>query len=143
MSDYSDEEECYFHSKFFEALQSFNDEEMKPALEILHAILCSTDILDWNDKMELVVDKRTVRGTHIVDLVQYLLYPESMELSKPRGLEEFVKGLLKIGLESDWIENEAISKQLDDIVSSEESDEDMESEEENDDEDQEEEKDLR
>ena len=132
MSDCS-EEECYFHSKFFDAVQNFNDEEMKPALEILHAILCSTDILDWNDKMELIVDRRTVRGSNIIDLIQYLLYPESTNISNPQGLNEFVKGLVRIGLESDLVRNETIAKQLDEVDSDEESDDEEESEEDADD----------
>ena len=132
MSDCS-EEECYFHSKFFDAVQNFNDEEMKPALEILHAILCSTDILDWNDKMELVVDRRTVRGSNIIDLIQYLLYLESTDISNPQGLNEFVKGLVRIGLESDLVRNETIANQLDEVDSEEESDVEEECEEDADD----------
>ena len=118
--------------------------------EVLQAISCSRQLLSWNNQLQLVIDNRSVPRTNIVDLVQYILYPESKDTSQPRGFEVFLDALKEIGLESQWVRNETVINALDnnennwdttdeeddtsESDSSEKSDDDDENEDENDEE---------
>ena len=81
--------------------------------EVLQAISCSRQLLSWNNQLQLVIDNRSVPRTNIVDLVQYILYPESKDTSQPRGFEVFLDALKEIGLESQWVRNETVINALD------------------------------
>ena len=81
--------------------------------EVLHAISCSRQILSWNNQLQLVIHNRSVPRTNIVELVQYILYPESKDTSQPRGFEIFLEALKEIGLESQWVRNETVINALD------------------------------
>ena len=81
--------------------------------EVLHAISCGRHLLSWNDKLQLVINNRPVPRTNIVDLVQYILYPESEDAEPPRGFDTFLEGLKEIGLESQWVRNETVINALD------------------------------
>ena len=81
--------------------------------EVLHAISCSRQLLSWNNQLQLVVHNRSVPRTNIVELVQYILYPESKDTSQPRGFDVFLEALKEIGLESQWVRNETVINALD------------------------------
>ena len=81
--------------------------------EVLQAISCSRQLLSWNNQLQLVIDNRSVPRTNIVELVQYILYPESKDTSQPRGFEVFLDALKEIGLESQWVRNETVINALD------------------------------
>ena len=81
--------------------------------EVLHAISCSRQLLSWNNQLQLVIHNRSVPRTNIVELVQYILYPESKDTSQPRGFEMFLDALKEIGLESQWVRNETVINALD------------------------------
>ena len=81
--------------------------------EVLHAISCSRQILSWNNQLQLVIHNRSVPRTNIVELVQYILYPESKDTSQPRGFDVFLEALKEIGLESQWVRNETVINALD------------------------------
>ena len=132
MSECSDDDD-FPRGKIFGALICFGEDERKNATQILHAILCNTDILNWKENtLEIIVNSRPMRNTNIVDLIQYILSSEDEGVPKPFGLEEFVEALKRTGLESEWVKNEAIADELDTVDSDEEtkSEEETESEEE-------------
>ena len=81
--------------------------------EVLHAISCSRQLLSWNNQLQLVIHNRSVPRTNIVELVQYILYPESKDTSQPRGFDVFLEALKEIGLESQWVRNETVINALD------------------------------
>ena len=79
----------------------------------MHAMSCGRHLLSWNEKLQLVINNRPAPRTNIVDLVQYILYPESEDAKPPRGFDTFLEGLKKIGLESQWLCNETVINALD------------------------------
>ena len=81
--------------------------------EVLQAISCGRQIVSWDDKLKLVINNRPVPRTNIVELVQYVLYPESKETKEPRGFDSFLEALKEIGLESQWVRNESVIHALD------------------------------
>ena len=81
--------------------------------EVLHAIACGQQLLSWNDKLQLVIDNRSVPNTNIIDLIQYILYPETDDTSQPPGFDAFLEALKEIGLESQWVRNETVINALD------------------------------
>ena len=129
----ADDEVCDGDMKIFAALEKFEEREQNIAEEILHSIICSSDHLDWKeDSMEIKIDGRVVRGSNIIDLVQYLLYPEDANIAEPSALFEFVKALKMIGLEPDWVCNEKVAAELEEYESDSSSEEES-TEEENED----------
>ena len=85
--------------------------------EVLHAISCGKQLVGWNDKLELTIKQRPIPNTNIVNLIQYILYPETDDedmVKPPRGFNSFIEALKSIGLESQWVRNDYVIKQLDD-----------------------------
>ena len=69
------------------------------AEELIHCILTSTDILTWNLQGEIVYKGQNIRGTNIVDLLQYTVLRYNTEIPEPTGLNIFLKGLANWKLE--------------------------------------------
>ena len=67
--------------------------------EVINAMECSQQILSWNEKLELYKDYKTVPGTNIVQLLEYILYPQDEDSLAPTGFNEILDGLKKIELE--------------------------------------------
>ena len=83
--------------------------------EVLQTIACGKKLLSWNDKLQLVIDDRPIPNTNIVDLVQYILYPEREDgTNPPHGLDSFVEELKRVGLEPQWVRNESVIDALND-----------------------------
>ena len=62
-----------------------------------------------------MINNRAIPNTNIVELVEYILYPEGdEETDPPNGFEKFIEELKRIGLESQWVHNESVIKALDD-----------------------------
>ena len=57
--------------------------------EVLHAISCGTKLVDWDRRYRLLINKRVVPDTNIVELVRYALYPSEHDENEPRGLNGF------------------------------------------------------
>jgi hypothetical protein len=64
--------------------------DKKSAEELLHCILTSTDILTWNLQGETVYKAQYIRGTNIVDILQYTVLPYNTEIPEPAGLNIFL-----------------------------------------------------
>ena len=82
------------------------------AEEILHSILTSTDILTWNLRGEIVYKGQNIRGTNVVDLLQYSLLPYNPEIPEPAGLNLFVKSLTALEIDKSLIVNARILTML-------------------------------
>ena len=75
------------------------------AEEILHSILTSTRILTWNGKGEIVYRVHNIRGTDIVDLLNYCVTPYHPDIPEPTGLSIFIKGLAELEIDKSLIVN--------------------------------------
>ena len=113
-------------SKFYEVLSELPPPLREVASEILDAILTSGDIVNWNRKLQLVVNDRTYPNTNIVDLIAHVLYPHDELVEEPKGFKLFIQALKDIKLESEWVENELVKDILDDANSSDSEDDDTE-----------------
>ena len=81
----------------------FDDEH--DAEEILHSILTSSRILTWNGKGEIVYRGHNIRGTDIVDLLQYCVVPYHPDIPEPTGLSIFIKVLAELEIDKSLIVN--------------------------------------
>jgi len=93
--------------------------------EVLEAIACGGEVIDWNDRLELVYWGKPIKKTNFPDLLEYILYPEVEGQQHTYGFKKFMKGLKKIKLESQWIRNASVIENLDQHDSKWESDESM------------------
>jgi hypothetical protein len=82
------------HWRVEDILGHLNDNvDKNNAEELLHCILPTTDILTWNLQGEIVYKRQNIRGTNIVDLLQYTILPYNTEIPEPAGLNIFLKVL--------------------------------------------------
>ena len=94
------------HWRVEDILGHLNDNvDKNNAEELLHCILTSTDILTWNLQGEIVYKGQNIRGTNIVDLLQYTVLPYNTEIPEPVGLNIFLKGLAKLEIDKSLIVN--------------------------------------
>ena len=89
--------------------------------EVLHAMACGKDIIYWNENLQLVVEGSVVRGSNIIELLTFILYPEEYDEENPdenipEGFVDFLYGLRKIELESQWVRNARVIYALDNNV---------------------------
>ena len=75
----------------------------KKAKTIFDMIQNSKGILDYNDQGELLLDGHVIRGSHISDLVYDILFGKSG--FEPRGLEQFLGGLVRLNVPERLIAN--------------------------------------
>ena len=117
MSEFEDDLDYRQVPKSRDLLQRLPKEVRGIGEEVIHAISCGRKLVGWNDKLELVIKQRPIPNTNIVNLIQYILYPEEDDedmVKPPRGFASFVEALKSIGLESQWVRNDYVIKQLDD-----------------------------
>ncbi len=65
------------------------------AEEILYSTLTSTDILIWNARGEIMYRGQNMRGTNIIDLIQYVVLLFHHVIPEPEGLG--ISQLIEIG----------------------------------------------
>ena len=101
-----DSKTCPRHWRVEDILGHLNDNvDKNNAEELLHCILTSTDILTSNLQGEIVYKGQNIRGTNIVDLLQYTVLPYNTEIPEPAGLNIFLKGLAKLEIDKSLIVN--------------------------------------
>jgi hypothetical protein len=94
------------HWRVEDILGHLNDNvDKNNAEELLHCILAFTDILTWNLQGEIVYKGQNIRGTNIVDLLQYTVLPYKTEIPEPAGLNIFLKGLATLEIDKSLIVN--------------------------------------
>ena len=101
------------HWRVVDILGHLNDNvDKNNAEELLHCILTSTDILTWNLQEEIVYKGQSIRGTNIVDLLQYTVLPYNTEIPEPAGLSIFINGLAKLEIDKSLIVNRRVLTML-------------------------------
>ena len=94
------------HWRVEDILGHLNDNvDKNNAEELLHCFLTSTDILTWNLQGEIVYKGQNIRGTNIVDLLQYTVLPYNTVIPEPARLNIFLKGLAKLEIDKSLIVN--------------------------------------
>ena len=61
------------------------------------------DVINWNDRGELVFNGKQVQGTNVLDLVNDVL--RNRKTSSPRGWEYFARGLAHMNIPNELIQN--------------------------------------
>ncbi|KAJ8041597.1 Endogenous retrovirus group K member 19 Pol protein [Holothuria leucospilota] len=73
------------------------------ATQLLGKMTSSDSGLYWTDRGELIVDDRTIKGSHIVDLVNDMM--RKRKSATPVGMDEFTKALARINTPRELIGN--------------------------------------
>ena len=101
-------------------LQHLPNHIVHKARELLHMMANSQNILFWDSKGQLKYHKRTIPGTNLGELIEYVLLPEEEDIEKPNGLASIMKGLAELRVNKTLIKNHnalgqiiAMEKQLD------------------------------
>ena len=79
---------------------------------LLHSLLLSQNILRWNPQGEIVYNGISIPDTRIVKLVEYCLSKYNSDIPKPTGLNVFVKGLARVKVDKNLIENAQVLAML-------------------------------
>ncbi|KXJ24787.1 hypothetical protein AC249_AIPGENE20969 [Exaiptasia diaphana] len=77
----------------------------KKALDFLHTLASSKNILYWNSHGEMMYHQRRIPVTNIAELIEYAILPYSLDIKAPRGLNTFIKGLVEVGIDKKLIGN--------------------------------------
>ena len=85
---------------------------VKRASELLHSMAPSKDILFWTPRGQLLRNKRIIPVTDIAELLQYVLLPHNGDVTKPRGLNKFLDGLVELGIDKGLIKNKKLLSNL-------------------------------
>ena len=80
------------------------------ASDLLPSMAASKDILFWTPRGQLLRNKRTIPVTNIAELVEHVLLPHNNEVIKPRALNTFLDGLVELGIEKRFNQEQNIVK---------------------------------
>lgn len=75
----------------------------KKAERLLKHLKTDKNVIDWNDKGEIVANGSVVKGSHLIDLVNDTL--RKRKHFSPRGWKEFNKALFKLNTPQDLVGN--------------------------------------
>ena len=82
----------------------------KRASDLLHSMAEAKDILFWTPSGQLQRNKGTIPVINIAELFEYVLLPHNNELTKPRALNTFLDGLVELGIEKRFNQEQNIVK---------------------------------
>ena len=82
------------------------------ALDLLHSMAVSKDILFWTPKGEMLYKNRRIPVTSMAQLCEYILLPYNPEVPKPRALNTFLDGIAEIGINKTLVKNKKILAEL-------------------------------
>ena len=82
------------------------------ALDLLHSMAVSKDILFWTPKGEMLYKNRRIPVTSMAELCEYILLPYNSEVPKPRALNTFLNGIAEIGINKALVKNKKILAEL-------------------------------
>jgi len=94
-----------FEPKFYNVLKRLRPSIREEAEEVLHAIVCSIGVLDWDSSLRVYYKGRPISRSDISDLLTYMLFPYDEEEEDPIGYDKFVDALVEIGIEPLWFES--------------------------------------
>lgn len=106
-----EEEEKPHDSIEDDILQNIGARNRKNATFILQK-LHNSDLLRWNHSGEIVVQDKTIKGSHIFDLMKTLSNRRFHARTIPRGWDEFLKTISKLNIPLTTIANTHAREQL-------------------------------
>ena len=137
--------------RFTIILKSLPKNIVHDAKDILYMMATSKDILFWDNHGQLSYHGRTIPGSNLSKLLEYVIFDEEEDIDEPRGLQAFMKGLAELKIDKKLINNHTVlakilsfenklyqtgrGKSEDEDDQEEDDDEDQSDEEEDDDED--------
>ena len=83
-------------------------EAVSDAEMILRAMIFRKGTLRWDGRSKLIVDGHALLRTNLAQLLEYVVLPYHLDISKPRGLDIFTRGLARIGAEPRHIGNQCV-----------------------------------
>ena len=108
-SDESEDEETRVKDVFSHLSQTVSE---KRASKLLYSMVPSKDILFGTPRGQLVRKKRTIPGTNIAELLEYVLLPPNDDVTKPRALNTFLDELAELGIDKGLIKNKKLLRDL-------------------------------
>jgi len=82
------------------------------ALDFLHSIATSKDILYWNLHGEMTYHQRRIPVTSMEELIEYALLPYNLDVRTPRGLKTFTDGLSELDIDKKLVRNKRLLADL-------------------------------
>ena len=82
------------------------------ALDFLHSLAASKNILYWNSHNEMTYHQRRIPVTNIIELIEYVMQPLNLDVKVPRGLKTFTQGLSEVGIDKKLIRNKRLLADL-------------------------------
>ena len=64
---------------------------------ILHTMVSCRGIIRWDGRRRSIVDGHTLPRTDLAELLEYMVLLYHKDIPKPRGSDNFTKGLARIG----------------------------------------------
>ena len=118
-TEYSQDESVNSESDIFDdeeiedlAEQLSNSIPRDKALDFIHSLATSKDILNWNSHGEMMYHQRRIPVTSMADLIEYAMLPYNLEVKTPRGLKTFTVGLSEVGIDKRLIRNKKLLADL-------------------------------
>ena len=78
------------------------------AIDFLHSLATSKNILFWTPKGKMVYHDRRVPVTNIAQLIEYVLLPYCQDVVKLRALTTFLEGLAELKIDKSLIKNKKL-----------------------------------
>ena len=91
--------------RFTIILKSLPKNIVHEASDMLHMMATSKDIIFWDQRGQLTYHGRTIPGSSVAKLLDYVLLPEEEDIGQPRGLQAFLKGLAELKIDKKLINN--------------------------------------
>ena len=68
----------------------------------------SKNIIFWDQNGQLSYHGRTIPGSSVAKLLDYVLLPEEEDIDEPKGLSVFMKGLAELKIDKKLINNHTV-----------------------------------
>nr|DAC81257.1 TPA_asm: acintoc2 [Astyanax tetra cavefish adintovirus] len=92
----------------------------KNASYIMEKISKSSDVASWNDKGEFIFKGKTIKGSHMLDLVKNLTAPQKVsDDRRPLGWSEMLQAVAGLNMPFSAIPNVGVRRKISDIKKSE------------------------
>ena len=83
------------HREEHQTILSGGEGSEKRTSGLLHTMTASKDILFWTPHGQLIPNKPVISVTNIAELLEYVLLPNTNDVTKPRALNAFLDGLVR------------------------------------------------
>ena len=94
--------------RFTIILESLPKNIVHEANDMLHMMATSKNIIFWDQSGQLSYHGRTIPGSSVAKLLDYVLLPEEEDIDEPKGLSVFMKGLAELKIDKKLINNHTV-----------------------------------